>query len=268
MEVAHSDLETSRKALLSLKKKYPQSNKKIHKVIKIVADKIHHLEYVSTFEDLGSNLTYIEDHFMQILDTYFKDASWYDYFRRAFKGIRDNCQLYLRSSTEYEKVSFEAFRPRENPELPDTSFRGDNDALLILEERTQICEICKGEIIGYTMQDMIQNGGKDVYPGGQPWVIQPNFKVIMACICSLKCDQTKKAKELWFVHSKGIRAKRQSQIVWSTCPICYKSMQKLMKCAKCQCAYYCSEECQTQEWPAHQAICKDIVQKQKEGRLF
>ena len=279
MDSATHDLELNRQALLSLNKKYVNSDPKIKGVIEFVAKKLEDLHSPYSFEDIVQNLTYIEDHFMFILDTYFKEAKWYNHFEKTFISIKGNCQQYLRSGEVYQKVKFKVSRPRGDPEKPDESFRGDDEVLDYLHKtwskyysnnkRTQHCDICNADIIGYNMQDMITNGGKELYPGAQPWVKEPDFEVIMACICSVKCGQKKRAKELQFIRSKGIRAKRQANIhVQEACPICFTVSIKLMKCGACKCAYYCSVECQKKDWSSHKETCKEMTQKQKEGLLF
>lgn len=40
------------------------------------------------------------------------------------------------------------------------------------------------------------------------------------------------------------------------CFHCKKEDLRLSICAKCRSAYYCSSECQRNNWPAHQGLCK------------
>ena len=48
------------------------------------------------------------------------------------------------------------------------------------------------------------------------------------------------------------------------CVSCGTSMQRLKKCGGCMQRLYCSEECQTAEWPAHKDECRRIQKEAKE----
>ena len=45
------------------------------------------------------------------------------------------------------------------------------------------------------------------------------------------------------------------------CVSCGTSMQRLKKCGGCMQRLYCSEECQTAEWPAHKDECRRIQEE-------
>jgi hypothetical protein len=49
-------------------------------------------------------------------------------------------------------------------------------------------------------------------------------------------------------------------------PICARlSNEKFGKCSKCNESYYCSPECQRQDWAVHQIACKKI--RAKKGNI-
>ena len=43
-----------------------------------------------------------------------------------------------------------------------------------------------------------------------------------------------------------------------------KKLVKLLKCGKCNGAYYCSKECQVAAWPAHKQQCKELQMKHQQ----
>lgn len=45
------------------------------------------------------------------------------------------------------------------------------------------------------------------------------------------------------------------------CTVCRISRSKMSKCSVCRKQYYCSEECQTKDWPVHKKICKSASDK-------
>ncbi|GFH61355.1 hypothetical protein CTEN210_17831 [Chaetoceros tenuissimus] len=53
----------------------------------------------------------------------------------------------------------------------------------------------------------------------------------------------------------------------TVCPNCFKSGDdigsKLSACSKCNSAYYCSRECQVEDWPKHKRMCKNNCQASK-----
>lgn len=39
------------------------------------------------------------------------------------------------------------------------------------------------------------------------------------------------------------------------CYTCGKNEGKMRRCSRCKLVYYCSEDCQLKDWPAHKAVC-------------
>ena len=46
-----------------------------------------------------------------------------------------------------------------------------------------------------------------------------------------------------------------------TNPSCATGRQALLKCSRCQAAYYCCQDCQKADWRIHRTICKEIAAK-------
>ena len=48
-------------------------------------------------------------------------------------------------------------------------------------------------------------------------------------------------------------------------PSCATGLQALLKCSRCQAAYYCSQDCQKADWRVHRTMCKEIAAKKAVG---
>ena len=62
---------------------------------------------------------------------------------------------------------------------------------------------------------------------------------------------------------KGVQLCTEANV----CPNCFKSGDdigsKLSVCSKCNSAYYCSRECQVEDWPKHKRMCKHYCEASK-----
>jgi hypothetical protein len=46
-----------------------------------------------------------------------------------------------------------------------------------------------------------------------------------------------------------------------SCSSCYKAEQELLRCARCQEAFYCNKDCQKDHWPVHKKRCNILEAK-------
>ena len=42
------------------------------------------------------------------------------------------------------------------------------------------------------------------------------------------------------------------------CECCHKTGVRMMKCARCKAVWYCSIDCQREDWPAHKKVCQSL----------
>lgn len=49
------------------------------------------------------------------------------------------------------------------------------------------------------------------------------------------------------------------------CAHCGTTERKLLKCRGCRAAYFCSDDCQKANWPAHKAACKEMQRQRVEA---
>ena len=73
--------------------------------------------------------------------------------------------------------------------------------------------------------------------------------------CSKECQQSD-----WKNHKaicrKGNSEETSAAMSLETCSVCSKEASK--KCSKCKLQFYCSKQCQKEDWKNHKAICKEV----------
>lgn len=57
---------------------------------------------------------------------------------------------------------------------------------------------------------------------------------------------------------RGTVAQLQQSLLSENCSACNVANLKLLRCAKCATAKYCSKVCQVKDWPAHRQMCRVI----------
>lgn len=62
-------------------------------------------------------------------------------------------------------------------------------------------------------------------------------------------------------HGKVCRAGKKN------CFVCARGDTKMHRCSRCQSVYYCSAQCQKQDWAAHKQVCRPRQDRSREKRL-
>jgi hypothetical protein len=68
---------------------------------------------------------------------------------------------------------------------------------------------------------------------------------ILIYTCSEKCKLDK---------MKSMRKETETRMI---CKVCGNCCENMKKCSKCKKTYYCSRECQINDWPEHKKICNE-----------
>lgn len=105
------------------------------------------------------------------------------------------------------------------------------------------------------------------------WKIGHRMKCCKTCrkvyYCSAECQKTNwpehkkicvaghKTDTYSFVDRREMVGCSTSINMTNRCMTCYKSRPKMAFCEKCQQVYYCSPECQKEDWEKHKTICRN-----------
>ena len=78
-----------------------------------------------------------------------------------------------------------------------------------------------------------------------------------------KKEQSSAKKEAEAEGMKGLQHRKNTQICDNCLKKGVKRVAELSVCSKCKSAYYCSPECQVEDWPEHKRMCKNFCEASK-----
>lgn len=135
---------------------------------------------------------------------------------------------------------------------------------IIEKQRHVFCFFCRAAVVlerATLLKNYEQVHLVNVYKDALDVVINLTIFAVLVCGSNPQCS---KSARVWLenVHP-AVRAtvlKRPSICLFRQCanPACaLLSKEKILQCGRCRRNYYCSQECQRQDWPVHRLACRE-----------
>ncbi len=182
-----------------------------------------------------------------------KTAPWWEYYISSYQKMEKHIVNMLRRPYGiYYSQNDQSDEPIEHPDVVDKKFEWNKNF------RMASCNECR-HYVGVLLT--IPTGEPETYPAVVSIVSAKRRFVV---VCSLQCYNLTRQKELTFKYDQQLQIKVKSVgktvRIDKKCDVCSKEQSAhvtLQRCSKCGNKYYCSQQCQVNDWRKHRVICNN-----------